>query len=270
MVSINEDEFVELVGFIKNNYGINLFEKKTLVTGRLQHILAEKNLNSFSEYIKYVKADQTGKAITTLINRITTNHTFFLREKEHFNYFQTQVLPCLKKTASNKDLRIWSAGCSSGEEPYTLAMIIADFLGMEQKLWDSRILATDISEKVLEIATQGIYTNEQLQVLPEEWRRKYFKKHDSDSSHVVEEIRENVIFRQFNLMNQVFPFKKRFQVIFCRNVMIYFDSETRRQLVNRFYDHTEPGGYLFIGLSESLRREETAYKYIRPSVYRKE
>ena len=270
MVLIKDDEFIELVTFIKSNYGINLFEKRTLVTGRLQQILAEKNLNSFSEYLKYIKSDQTGKAISALVNRITTNHTFFMREKEHFNFFQVQVLTGLKTIVANKDLRIWSAGCSSGEEPYTLAMIIADFLGAERKLWDSRILATDISEKVLEIAIRGIYPNEQLQVLPEEWRRKYFVKHDSDSSQVIDEIRENIIFRQFNLMNPVFPFKKKFQVIFCRNVMIYFDSETRRQLVNRFYEQTEPGGYLFIGLSESLRREETPYKYIRPSVYRKE
>lgn len=270
MVLIKDDEFIELVTFIKSNYGINLFEKRTLVTGRLQQILAEKNLNSFSEYLKYIKSDQTGKAISALVNRITTNHTFFMREKEHFNFFQAQVLTGLKTIVANKDLRIWSAGCSSGEEPYTLAMIIADFLGVERKLWDSRILATDISEKVMEIAIRGIYPNEQLQVLPEEWRRKYFVKHDSDSSQVIDEIRENIIFRQFNLMNPVFPFKKKFQVIFCRNVMIYFDSETRRQLVNRFYEQTEPGGYLFIGLSESLRREETPYKYIRPSVYRKE
>ncbi len=270
MISITEDEFWKLVSFIKGNYGINLTEKKALVTGRLQNILAEKNMQSFSEYFNYIMADKSGSAVTNLINKITTNHTFFLRERDHFDFFRTQVLPYLKSTSPSRDMRVWSAGCSSGEEPYTLEMIIADFLGMERKAWDTRILATDISEKVLDIAVQGIYANEQLTAIPDDWKRRYFTRVNDDASQLVEDIRNNVIFRRFNLMNQVFPFKKKFQVIFCRNVMIYFDAETRRELVDRFYEHTEPGGYLFIGLSESLRREETNYKYIRPSVYRKE
>jgi chemotaxis protein methyltransferase CheR len=270
MVPIMEDEFLRLVDFIKQNYGINLREKKALVTGRLQNILIEKNYQSFSQYLNYVFSDPSGEAVSTLVERLTTNHTFFLREAEHFKFLRTEVLPVLKSKVSNHDLRIWSAGCSSGEEPYTLAMTIADFLGMDRSLWDSRVLATDISERVLEKAKRGIYSNEQIKDIPDEWRRKYFVPHDQENSQVGEVIRNNVIFRRFNLMNQTYPFKQKFHVIFCRNVMIYFDPQTRRELVDRFYNHLESGGFLFIGLSESLRREETKFQYIRPSVYRKE
>ncbi len=270
MVPITEDEFLRLVDFIKQNYGINLREKKALVTGRLQNILIDKNYQSFSQYLNYVFSDSSGEAISTLVERLTTNHTFFLREVEHFKFLRTEVLPVLKSKVSNHDLRIWSAGCSSGEEPYTLAMTIADFLGMDRPLWDARVLATDISERVLETAKRGIYPNEQIKNIPDEWRRKYFVAHDQENSQVGEAIRNNVIFRRFNLMNQTYPFKQKFHVIFCRNVMIYFDPPTRRELVDRFYNHLESGGFLFIGLSESLRREETKFQYIRPSVYRKE
>lgn len=271
MVSITDKEFNKLTEYIKNNYGINLSEKKkALVVGRLQNILYTKNFSSFSEYIDYVMSDKTGEAIVTLVNKLTTNHTFFMREADHFEYFKSTVLPfwasSLKKS---KDLRIWSAGCSSGEEPYTLAMIISEYFGHEKNLWDTRVLATDISLKVIENANKGIYSNENIESLPKSWKMKYFNRYDNDRSVICDSIKNEVIFRIFNLMN-AFPFKKKFHVIFCRNVMIYFDAQTKRELVNKFYEYTEPGGYLFIGHSESLNREESGYKYILPAVYRKE
>lgn len=272
MLYITDKEFYKLADFIKTNYGINLSEKKkALVVGRLQNLLAEKNFSSFSQYIDYVIEDKTGEALKTLVNKITTNHTFFMREPQHFHFFKNTVLPYLcEQEKSTRDLRIWSAGCSSGEEPYTLAMIIADYFGNEKMLWDTKILATDISIKVLEQAKNGVYSNESLQSLPENWRNKYFQIINNEKSIISESIKNEVIFRVFNLMNTSFPFKKKFHVIFCRNVMIYFDAATKRDLVNRFYEHTEHGGYLFIGHSESLNREETKYKYIMPAVYRKE
>lgn len=272
MLFITDKEFTRLSKFIKSNYGINLSEKKkALVVGRLQNLLFEKNFGSFSQYIDYVMEDETGEAIRTLINRITTNHTYFMREAEHFKYFKANVLPYWREQLkSQRDLRIWSAGCSSGEEPYTLAMTIADYFGSEKVLWDTKILATDISLKVLEQAKRGVYSNESLQSLPEKWLKKYFKKINDEKSVIIDNIKNEVVFRVFNLMNTNLPFKKKFHVIFCRNVMIYFDAATKKELVDRFYDHTEPGGYLFIGHSESLNREETRYKYIMPAVYRKE
>lgn len=270
MVTITEKEFRQLAGYIKANYGINLKkEKQTLVTGRLHSVLTDKNFKNFSEYYDYIVSDTTGDAVITLIDKITTNHTFFMREVEHFFYFRDKVLPYLTSLVKDKDLRIWSAGCSSGAEPYTLAMIIDEFFGKEKIWWDMKVLATDISGKVLEEATKGVYNNEVLDVLPSYWKLNYLKKIDNERSVFIDKIRNEVIYRKFNLMEQNFPFKKKFHVIFCRNVMIYFDNKTKWELINKFYNLTEYGGYLFIGHSESLSREETKYKYIMPAVYRK-
>lgn len=267
---ITDKEFKQLTDFVKQNYGINLTEKRTLVMGRLQNVLVQKNFSSYQQFLDYVTCDRTGEAVTLMINKLTTNHTFFLRENSHFQYFRNQVLPFLKAAVSSRDLRIWSAGCSTGEEPYTLAMIIADFFGREKVGWDSRVLATDISQRVLQIAEKGVYQNEQLAQVPEGWKRDYFVKVDAESCKVNDKIRGEVIYRLFNLNNKVFPFQKKFHVIFCRNVMIYFDNQTKAELVKRFYEHLEPGGYFFIGHSESLNREETSFRYIAPSIYRKE
>ncbi len=170
MLAISDKEFKQLADYIKVNYGINLKnEKQTLLIGRLNNVLMENSFTNFSDYYKYVMSDTTGGAVGTLVDRITTNHTFFMREAVHFNFFREKVLPHLVSTSKEKDLRIWSAGCSSGEEPYTLAMIIDDFLGVEKKWWDTKILATDISSKVLETAIKGVYSNEGMASLPVLW-----------------------------------------------------------------------------------------------------
>ena len=271
MLTITNKEFKQLAEYIKANYGINLKEeKKALVTGRLYNVLIQNNFNNFSDYINYVCQDKTGTAAATLINKITTNHTFFMREAEHFSYFKDKVLPYITGSSRVKDLRIWSAGCSSGEEPYTLAMLIDEFLGKDKLFWDSKVLATDISGKVLEVAQSGIYNKEDISNLPSSWKLNYFKNIDGEKSAIIDRIKNEVIFRKFNLMDETFPFKNKFHVIFCRNVMIYFDTQTKCELVNKFYDLMEYGGYLFIGHSESLNREETKFKYVMPAVYRKE
>ena len=271
MYTITDIEFRKLTEYIKANYGIHLKEEKqSLVSGRLHNVLLQNNFDNFSEYYDYVISDKTGDAVVTLIDKITTNHTFFMREADHFYYFRDKVLPHLAGTVKEKDLRIWSAGCSSGEEPYTLAMIIDEFFDKEKIWWDAKVLATDISSKVLETATKGEYSNEEIAPTPASWRLKYFKKLNNENSAVIDKIRNEVICRKFNLMDEIFPFKRKFHVIFCRNVMIYFDNRTKWELVNKLYDLTEYGGYLFIGHSESLNREETKYKYVMPAVYRKE
>ena len=180
MINIKENEFIELTKYLKNNYGINLSHKKNLIEGRLNNVLIEKGFNNFKEYLNYVYSDITKNEITTLINKLTTNHTFFMREQEHFKYFKNQVLPYLSTTVKEKDLRIWSAGCSSGEEPYTLAMIIQDYFAEEKSLWDKKILATDISVNVLEKAEKGIYSVEVLEEIPANWKTNYFNKIDKE------------------------------------------------------------------------------------------
>ena len=270
MIAINMKEFRQLADYIKHNYGIHLKEEKqTLITGRLHNVLSELKLKSFTEYLEYIITDKTGMAAVTLLDKITTNHTFFMRETEHFYFFKDKVLPYLSNTQRDKDLRIWSAGCSSGEEPYTLAMLLDEYFGENKVLWDTKVLATDISNGILEIAKKGIYFNDKIASLPAHWRRNYFNKVNNENSCLIDKIRNEVIYRRFNLMES-FPFKKRFNVIFCRNVMIYFDNKTKDNLVEKFYDALEPGGYLFIGHSETINRETSKFKYIMPAVYRKE
>jgi chemotaxis protein methyltransferase CheR len=271
MISITDIEFKKLTDYIRKNYGIYLKEeKRSLLTGRLHNVLVQGNFNSFSDYYDYIVSDNTGKAVVTLIDRITTNHTFFMREAGHFFYFREKILPYLSHTVTDNDLRIWSAGCSTGEEPYTLAMILYDYFEKEKLWWDTKVLATDISDRVLETAKKGIYTKEATAMLPSNWKLNYFKKFDNDKCVLTDRIKNEVIFRRFNLMEEVFPFKRKFQVIFCRNVMIYFDDKAKYGLVNKFYNSMEHGGYLFVGHSESLSRDKTRFKYVMPAVYRKE
>ncbi|HEX3026843.1 MAG TPA: protein-glutamate O-methyltransferase CheR [Clostridia bacterium] len=269
MLVLKDDEFMQLAQFMKSNYGINLFRKKTLIEGRLSNLVIEKGFSSFGEYIAYAMGDKTGKEVSNLINKLTTNHTFFMREKQHFDYMKEVVLPYLSKNIRDHDMRIWSAGCSSGEEPYTLEMILHDYFGDEKHLWDTEILATDISSRALEKAKTGIYPAEAVNDIPPFWKLNYFQKQNDGNVAVSEKIKKEIVFRVFNLMQNEFPFRKKFHVIFCRNVMIYFDQKTKNELVQKFYDHTEPGGYLFIGHSESIDRELTKYQYIMPAVYRK-
>lgn len=271
LIAITDEEFRKFSEYIKLNYGIHLKEeKKALLTGRLQSLLLQNDCKTFSEYYDYVTGDQTGTATTDLLNKITTNHTFFMREPEHFFFFRDNVLPYLKEKVKNNDLRIWSAGCSTGEEPYTLAMIIDEFLGKEKSVWDAKLLATDISNRALETAKKGVYENKDLEPLPFNWRMNYFKKYDDSHCVISDQIKREVIFRSFNLMNSNFAFKKKFHVIFCRNVMIYFNNEVKWALIDKFYQATEPGGYLFVGHSESFNREAMKYKFVKPAVYRKE
>ncbi|MEG6584764.1 CheR family methyltransferase [Dendrosporobacter sp. 1207_IL3150] len=271
MITITDNEFSQLTQYIHANYGIKLGpEKKALIVGRLGNLLVQKQFKNFSQYYEYILADKSGSADISLVNLITTNHTFFMRETDHFNYFRGTVLPYLKATIKDYDLRLWSAGCSSGEEPYTLAMIIDEFLGEEKNRWDRKLLATDLSSKVLDVAQKGIYSNESLAPLPTLFKQKYSRSTTTDTSEICHEIKNEIIFRKFNLMTKIFPFKKKFHVIFCRNVMIYFDSRTKNELIDKFYNLLENGGYLFIGHSESIARDQTRFKYVMPAVYRKE
>jgi chemotaxis protein methyltransferase CheR len=271
MVTISDKEFKQLSDYIHENYGIYLKEEKQmLVIGRLYNVLQQAGFTNFTEYYNHVVTDRTGEAVVTLLNKITTNHTFFMREADHFYYFRDKVLPSLIKSVGNRDIRIWCAACSSGEEAYTLAMIIDECMGKGKNLWDTKILATDISDKVLNIAKKGVYSNDRIAPLPPVWKNCYFKTVDSENSVLTDLIKNEVIYRKLNLMDPVFPFKKKFHVIFCRNVMIYFDNDTKMKLIEKMYDLLEDGGWLFIGHSESLNRDATRFKYVVPAVYRKE
>lgn len=267
MKNITDEEFRLISQYIKNQSGIYLKpEKKTLMIGRLTSTLQDIGESSFMGLYNRLVADKKGELLSHVIDKITTNHTYFMREKEHFDFFQDQVLPYLKQNVKNKDLRIWCAASSSGEEPYTLAMMLEDYFSDDH--WDKKILATDISLDVLAKAKKGVYDSDKITDIPYGWKINYFS-HTSEGYEIVSRIKKEVIYRRFNLLEPTYPFKKKFHVIFCRNVMIYFDTETKNRLVDKMYEALEPGGFLFIGHSESIDRSKSNFKYIQPAVYRK-
>jgi len=274
LMRISDEEFQLMRRLIYDRVGINLTEqKRSLLVGRLQKLLRKEGFATFKEYYEHLVSDKTEQALSTLVDLVSTNHTFFNREKAHFDYFHSTALPeviARLKSQNRRDLRVWCAGSSTGEEPYMLLMLMHEALGSDYPHWDAGLLATDISDRVLQIAKAGIYSEDKVALVPEALKRKYFRKLPDGNWAVTEQIKKEAFYRRFNLMNKQFPFKKPFDIIFCRNVMIYFDQPTRNALVERFHQYTAPGGYLFIGHSESLGRSQSLYKYIMPALYRKE
>jgi len=301
MMPITDREFRLIRQLVYDKAGICLGEhKRSLIVGRLQKILRQQGFTDFTRYYKHVISDNSGNSLSKLIDRISTNHTYFYREHDHFEYFSNIVLSSFingKKNQSAQDLRIWCPGCSSGEEPYMLAMLILEANGFDNNISNPMILATDISTTALDKASAGVYRDENVSRLSKRLTNKYFQRMQNSSemerSHVINSedtnefaysrksdvnegnliinnrIKKMVMFRKLNLMREEFPFKQRFHVIFCRNVMIYFDNPTRQALVRRFARYTEPGGYLFIGHSETLGRNNEHYNYIKPAIYRR-
>jgi len=189
-----------------------------------------------------------------------------MREEEHLNFFRQNIIPELvRKHQKDKTLAIWSAGCSSGEEPYNISMYLMDYLGSQASQWDTRLLATDISAQALATARAGIY--DLPDNIPPAWKKKYFVPQKDGRFSVAPVIKNNVIFQTFNLMEPI-KFKRKFDVIFCRNVMIYFDQPTKDALVRRFYDATVPGGYLLISYSENLS-QNTPYRRVTTATFQK-
>ena len=269
MIAINDKDFNMLVGYLQKNYGINLIKKRTLIESRLNNYLVSKGYSDYTSFLEYVFSDTTGAELNQILNRLTTNYSYFMREWEHFQFFKDRLLGELSASVKDHDLRIWSAGCSTGHEPYTLAMLISDHFGKAKANWDSKILATDISIKALDAAKLGIYDDECLKNVPSNWKMTYFNKQQDGNWQVSDALKNEVLFRRFNLIEEQFPFKKKFHVIFCRNVMIYFNEQTKRTLIQKFYDSIEIGGYLFIGQSETIDRGDYRFKNVMPSVYKK-
>jgi chemotaxis protein methyltransferase CheR len=273
-LELSDAEFARLQALAYRHFGIHLTEqKRSLVLGRLQKVIRREGYASFAAYCDELERDDSGRGLDELVNRLTTNHTFFYREAAHFEALANEILPERLEALARrgrKDIRIWCAGCSTGEEAYALQMTLMDVLGADYPAWDAGILATDISSRALGIAREGVYSDERVRKIPEHTAREHFRRRADGSWQVADRVRKEITFRRFNLMNERFPFKQPFDIIFCRNVMIYFDEETRDALVRRFYAHTAAGGYLFIGHSESLQRTSCPYRYIRPAVYRKE
>lgn len=267
IVRLTDAEFADLTGFVKQKYGIDLTKKRVLIESRLSFELSQRGFTSFRQYLDSVKQDQSGNEMTLMLNKLTTNLSFFMREQEHFTFMEQELIPYFLKTRKNNEFRIWSAGCSSGQEAYNIAMVLDQYFGARKGNWDTTILATDISMKVLTKAQKGIYTEQELSGLPADWRSKYLTSRPDGTFQICDRIRKEVVFRPGNLM-EPFHFKRPFDLIFCRNVMIYFDGPTKDGIINKFYNATSEGGYLFIGHSESIGNN-TRYKYVKPAIYQR-
>lgn len=266
-MEISDGDFRRLVNFIQQHYGIDLSKKRQLISGRLSFTIKAKGYAGFGPFIDQVIEKQDPGDIELVINKLTTNYTFFMREQEHFNFFRNTILPdIVKRRQGQRMLSIWSAGCASGEEPYTISMYVKDFLGPEAARWDTRVLATDISQQALDKAQKGVYALPD--TIPAAWKTKFFVPSGEEGQYqVAPVIRDNVIFRTFNLMDPI-RFRLKFDVIFCRNVMIYFNQQTKDELLARFCEATEPGGYLLIGHSETMGRNP-GYRYLAPATFQK-
>jgi chemotaxis protein methyltransferase CheR len=268
-----EQEFQELARLIYSNFGIVLgADKKPLVMNRLQPVLAKQNYSSFSAFLKDIRADTTGKKLFSLANELTTNYSFFYREIEHFEFLEKTAIPERLEQNSfgaKPKLNFWSAGCSSGEEPYTISMMLHDALGTKINQVEAGVFASDLDSNILGEAYRGIYPADRLRNVPPMIKMRYFQQ-VSDGWKVRESVRELVHFSRYNLMKKQFVFKGKFFAIFCRNVMIYFDKKTAAELVERFFSVTEKGGYLFIGQTETLDRSRCPFTYVAPSIYRKD
>lgn len=270
MLELTDTDFRRLVSFMSENFGINLTHKRQLIVSRLSSTLESMGYTRFSPFVDDLISKRDSEKIEMTLNKLTTNYTFFMREKEHYDFFNRVIMPDItQKNARTKTLAIWSAGCSTGEEPYNISMCIKEYLGNQASLWDTRVLATDISQRALAAAQNPKY--ELTKEIPPDWRTKYFKPLPPQDGKqlftVAPAIRNNVIFRTFNLMDPI-KFRLKFDVIFCRNVMIYFSQETKDALIQRFYHASKPGSYLLIGHSESISAK-SLYQTLRPSTFRR-
>jgi chemotaxis protein methyltransferase CheR len=244
--------------------------------GRVKKRMRHLKIPTFQKYCEFVFSCQgKGKEAPFLIDVVTTNKTDFFREPAHFEYLNRTALPRLADRVEKRGrntFRVWSAACSSGEEPYTLAMVLQEYVKGNTGL-DYTILATDISGTVLEKAERAVYQDETIQAIPFPLRKKYLLKSRDPRNPVVRivpELREKVQLRRLNLIADDFDISKEMDVIFCRNVMIYFDRPTQEKLIMKFYNHLSPGGYLFIGHAESLSNLRTPFIYMAPTIYRKD
>jgi chemotaxis protein methyltransferase CheR len=261
-VQLTAQHFREISGIVYDVAGIRLPEgKEGLVRSRLGKRLRARGLASYGDYLALVR-QPGGDELAEMVDALTTNKTDFFREPAHFDFLRQRVLPKL----GNGPLRLWSAGCSTGEEPYTLAMVLRDSLG-DLARRDVKILATDISRRVLAHAKAGVYADGPMDGVPAEVRRRHFVR-VADGWEVAPALRALVTFAPLNLMG-AWPMRGPFQAIFCRNVMIYFDRPTQQALVRRYYELLAPGGYLFVGHSESLSALDHAFTYVQPAVYQR-
>lgn len=266
-VELTDEQFRKVSQLVHRLCGIYLKDgKEALVRARLMKRLRALGMDSFDAYLKYIESEKGADELGMMVDVMTTNKTSFFREPGHFHFLEHNILPDL----TSRRVRFWTAACSSGEEPFSLAIMLKERIpDIERR--DIKILATDISTRMLERARLAVYPEEALRDMHPQFRQKYFEiitQKPVKTYRLSKNIQSIVHFARLNLMD-AWPMKGPFTVIFCRNVMIYFDRPTQQKLINRLWDYLEPGGYLFVGHSEGLSAITHKFKYIRPAVYRK-
>lgn len=273
LARLSNRDFARLSRFIYEQCGIKMPEaKRTMLEGRLQKRLRALGLRSFTDYIDYLfNPAEHNQELVQMIDLVTTNKTDFFREPDHFDYLRERVLPAWWEKYRTRRLMLWSAGCSTGQEPYTLAMVLQDFAASRPG-FDFQILATDISTRVLEQARKAVYHEDLLAPVPSMFKPKYLlrsKDRQSGLVRIVPQLRAKVRFRRLNFLDSDFGLREPLDIIFCRNVIIYFDRPTQVRLLHRFYGHMRPGAHLFMGHSETLSGLDVPLVSVASTVYRK-
>lgn len=262
-MTLTGSEFKKIQSKVFRYCGINLHEgKEALVRARVMKRIRKLEMSGFTEYLNYIEEDKSGREFLALVDVLTTNKTSFFRESQHFDFIKEEVIPQM----NGRHVKWWSAGCSTGEEPISCAIAL-----LEQKVPPNavKLLGTDLSREVLQVAKTGIYSSKRLKKMVKPIRQKYFEKVEPTNSYKVnDDVMRMITYGRLNL-KRTWPLKGPFHVIMCRNVMIYFNRTTQQKLISRFCDILEPGGYLFLGHSESVSGNNHSFKNIRPAVYQK-
>jgi chemotaxis protein methyltransferase CheR len=269
-VRLSDGDLSRIVRLVYERSGITLHNgKRALVLARLQKRLRSGGFTSFGAYLEHVERDVSGAEITLLLDAIATNHTSFFRESQHFEFLTSTVLPTI---GARRPIRVWSAACSSGEEPVTIAITLLDALSADASHAPSiRLLATDLSTKALTQASSGVYRMERVANIPLDILRRHFQKGlgaQAGTARVAAHVRKVIEYRQLNFLEAT-DLNERFDVIFCRNVMIYFDRDVQQRVISLLERHLAPGGYVFISHSESLNGTTHGLRWVAPAVYRR-
>jgi chemotaxis protein methyltransferase CheR len=271
--TISDKDFRKLSEFIYSNYGIKMpLEKKTMLEGRLAKRLRANQMSSYAEYCDYLFSEGGEQEIIHMINVVSTNKTDFFREQSHFEFLLESVLPEYSMEKRIKPVRIWSAASSSGEEPYTLAMVMSEHNRLCDQALPFSIFGTDISSDILQRAINGIYTEERVANIPLSYKKRYLMRNKDAQKKIVRivpELRKTCSFERLNLMDSSYSVNEQFDIIFCRNVLIYFDRPTQEAVINKLCKHLVPGGYFFLGHSESAMGMDVPLTTIKPTVFRR-
>lgn len=270
---LSVDDFNKLSSFIYNESGIKMPPvKRIMLQSRLQKRLKELKMTSFKEYCNYIFSKEgLNSEIIHMLDVVSTNKTDFFREPVHFDFLTSTVLPELVNASKHRNIKIWSAGCSSGEEPYTVAIVLFEFMEKNSTL-DFSILGTDISTKILQKAIDAVYKEERVEGIPLELKRKYFlksKDRENPSVKMSPELRSKVRFERLNFMDSSYSIRDSFDIVFCRNVLIYFDRETQEKVINKICTKINTGGYFFLGHSESIMNMNLPLRQIKPTIFQK-